>query len=433
MSGDSSAEARAETKRLQAQLNESRESLDDLYYDHAVSSQQDALDRESEYFQTAQERRIEYLESTLENVDELIVNSMMDVMLNADTVHNTLNEQANTYGATLSKELTKPWLDASAQAIKWRDELKRDMTEGEWAAMIGEGGAITAFSNGVAIKLGGSWDTVKSKAQTYADFLTGNELKKDFSGAITTFVNQLQKIVDKWNEVRKAANAAVSVTPTVTGGYTGGGSGGNLAPLPNPTPIPKEKTKAKAMHADGQLFARTVVSTNLPSTHKTVGGVTYVPIPGTDYYVKKSDAPFGSAPYGTKKYKYYAKGTMGTSSDGWAVTDESWIGEEITLAAGKNGQLQYLKKGSSVLPADISARLMDLAEMPISNFGGNTIKAVVPNIQSTNQNVNITFDALVKTDYISKDIIPEVEDMVTKQLNNFTRQLNYSLRKVGGR
>lgn len=433
LSGSTAAEDIAERKRLEAELREQQGNLDDTYYDHSMTAQQNALDEEGRYFEEAQNRRIESLEAMLENTEELIVNSMMDVMLNADTVHQTLNEQANTYGVTLSKELTQPWLNASAQAVKWRDELKRDMTEGEWAAMIGEGGAITAFSSGVATKLGGSWDTVKSKAKTYADFLTGNELKKNFSGAITTFTNQLQKIVDKWNEIRNAANAAVSVTPTVTGGYTGGGSGGNPTPSQNPTPTPKDKPKPKAMHAAGQLYARTVVPTALTSMHQTVNGITYVPIPGTDYYVKKNDAKFGSAPYGTTKYKYYAKGTMGTSSDGWAVTDESWIGEEITLAAGKNGQLQYLKKGSSVLPADVSARLMDLAQIPMGNFGNNIIKAVVPNIQTTNQAVNINFETLVKADNITNDVLPEVSKMVERQLDAFSKKLNYSLKLVGGR
>ena len=430
LSGSTAAEDIAERKRLEAELRKQQGDLDDTYYDHSMTAQQNALDEEGRYFEEAQQRRIESLEAMLENTEELIVNSMMDVMLNADTVHNTLNEQANTYGVTLSKELTQPWLDASAQAVAWRNELKRDMTEGEWASMIGEGGAITAFSNGVATKLGGSWDKAKTKAQAYSDFLTGAELKKNFSGAITTFTSQLQKIVDKWNEIRNAANAAVSVTPTVTGGYTGGdggSGGGGGGKTENP---PKEKPKTKAMHADGQLFARTVVPTSLTSMHKTVGGITYVPIPGTDYYVKKSDAPFGSAPYGTKKYKYYAKGTTGTSSDGWAVTDESWIGEEITLAAGKNGQLQYLKKGSSVLPADISARLMDLAQIPTSDLMSRNLSAIVPNITKNEFKNEFNFDSLVHVDHCDQNTLKDLERMVDNKINQFGKQMNYALKGV---
>ena len=416
---------------MQAQLNESKESLDDLFYDHSINSQQAALDEESEYFQTAQERRIEYLESTLENVDELIVNSMMDVMLNADTVHNTLNEQANTYGVTLSKELTQPWLDASAQAIAWRNELKRDMTEGEWASMIGEGGAITAFSNGVATKLGGSWDTAKTKAKAYSDFLTGAELKKNFSGAITTFVSYLQKIVDKWNEIRNAANAAVSVTPTVpSGGYTGGGSSGGGGGGKTENPPKKETPKAKTMHADGQLYARTVVPTNLTSMHKTVGGVTYVPIPGTDYYVKKSDAPFGSAPYGTKKYKYYAKGSLGVDKDQWAITDESQFGDELVLVPGKDGNLSFMRKGTGVVPADLTQKLFELAQIPTSDLMGKSMTAIVPNITKNEFKNEFNFDSLVHVDHCDQSTLKDLEKMVDNKINQFGKQMNYALKGV---
>ena len=437
LSGSTAAEDVAERRRLEAQLVEQKGGLNDTYYDHSMSAQQNALDEEGRYFEEAQQRRIESLEAMLENTEELIVNSMMDVMLNADTVHQTLNEQANTYGVTLSKELTQPWLDASAQAIAWRDELKKDMTEGEWATMIGEGGAITAFSNGVATKLGGSWDTAKTKAKAYSDFLTGAELKKNFSGAITTFVSYLQKIVDKWDEIRKAANAAVSVTPTVpSGGYTGGdGSGGGGGGGKTENPPKKETPKTKAMHADGQLFARTTVPTNLTSTHKTVGGVTYVPIPGTDYYVKKSDAPFGSAPYGTKKYKYYAKGTPGTTKDEWAIDSEPQFGDELVLVPTKDGTLSYMRKNTGVLTADLTKSLMEIGAVgldglmtPKFDSGINVINNAI-----NKPEYNFSFDALVKAEKVTEETMPALQKMVTQELDKFAKKLQYSIRGVGGR
>ena len=431
LSGSTAAEDIAERKRLEAELRKQQGDLDDTYYDHSMTAQQNALDEEGRYFEEAQQRRIESLEAMLENTEELIVNSMMDVMLNADTVHNTLNEQANTYGVTLSKELTQPWLDASAQAIAWRNELKRDMTEGEWASMIGEGGAITAFSNGVATKLGGSWDTAKTKAKAYSDFLTGAELKKNFSGAITTFVSYLQKIVDKWDEIRKAANAATSVTPTVpSGGYTGGGSGDNPTPSPSPTTPKKETPKAKTMHADGQLFARTTVPTNLTSMHKTVGGVTYVPIPGTDYYVKKSDAPFGSAPYGTKKYKYYAKGSLGVDKDQWAITDESQFGDELVLVPGKDGNLSFMRKGTGVVPADLTQKLFELAQIPTSDLMSKNVTAIVPNITKNEFKNEFNFDSLVHVDHCDQSTLKDLEKMVDNKINQFGKQMNYALKGV---
>lgn len=442
LSGSTAAEDIAERKRLEAELRKQQGDLDDTYYDHSMTAQQNALDEEGRYFEEAQNRRIESLEATLEKTEELIVNSMMDVMLNADTVHQTLNEQANTYGVVLSDELKQPWLDASAQAIKWRDELKKDMTEGEWAAMIGEGGAITAFSNGVATKLGGSWDTAKTKAKSYSDFLTGTELKNNLSGAITTFTTYLQKIVDKWNEIRNAAVAATSVTPTIPSGGNSGGSGENPTPSPSPTP-------AKTMNASGKNSSHIRVGKKtdaLAKNKKTVGGVEYY-LWSDDYYYPmsafrvvttdvdekgKKTSVFGF-PAGTTRYKYYAKGTVGTKHDGWAITDE--LGPELTMYAGKDGTLSFMRTGSTVIPAELTKELIDIGQVGIDGLMApkfdSGINVINNAINKPEYNFNI--EALVKADHIDQNSIKDVEKMVNKQFDEFTRKLNYSLKGVGGR
>lgn len=445
LSGSTAAEDIAERKRLEAELRKQQGDLDDTYYDHSMTAQQNALDEEGRYFEEAQQRRIESLEAMLENTEELIVNSMMDVMLNADTVHQTLNEQANTYGVTLSKELTKPWLDASAQAIAWRDELKRDMTEGEWAAMIGEGGAITAFSNGIATKLGGSWDTVKTKAKAYSDFLTGTELKNNLSGAVTTFTTYLQKIVDKWNEIRNAAVAATAVTPTVPSGGTGGGSGGNPTPSPSPTPTPKEESKVKLrglMQTSREMIlgSKNFVDANT----ETINGVKYYRDSNTGYYYKISDLNSNrkydggrttgwAIPKGTWFYTKHAKGTLGTTKDEWALTDE--LGPELTMYATPDGTLSFMRAGSTVIPAELTKELMDIGAVGLNGLmkpkfdsGVNVINNAI-----NKPEYNFNIEALVKADHIDQNSIKDVEKMVSKQLDEFTRKLNYSLKGIGGR
>lgn len=444
LSGSTAAEDVAERKRLEAQLVEQKGSLNDTYYDHSMSAQQNALDEEGRYFEEAQQRRIESLEAMLENTEELIVNSMMDVMLNADTVHNTLNEQADIYGVTLSKELTQPWLDASAQAIAWRDELKKDMTEGEWASMIGEGGAITAFSNGVATKLGGSWDTAKTKAKAYSDFLTSAELKKNFSGAITTFVSYLQDIVDKWNEIRNAAVAATAVTPTVpSGGYTGGGDdGGNPVPAPTPTPPKKEAPTVKLrglMQTSREMIlgSKSFVDENT----ETINGVKYYRDSKTGYYYKISDlnskrkydggrTTGWAIPKGTWFYTKHAKGTPGTTKDEWAITDEPQFGDELVLVPGKDGNLSFMRKGTGVVPADMTQKLFELAQIPTSDLMRKNMTAIVPNITKNEFKNEFNFDSLVHVDHCDQNTLKDLERMVDNKINQFGKQMNYALKGI---
>ena len=127
--------------------------------------------------------------------------------------------------------------------------------------------------------------------------------------------------------------------------------------------------------------------------------------------------------------KMYAKGTMGTKKDQWAITDEPQWGDELTLIPGKDGNLSFMRKGTGVVPAKLTERIMELAMRDPSDMNGTIVKPVVSNIETTNQAININFESLVKADNITNDVLPEVEKMVSKQLENFTRQLNYSIKR----
>jgi hypothetical protein len=128
--------------------------------------------------------------------------------------------------------------------------------------------------------------------------------------------------------------------------------------------------------------------------------------------------------------QYYARGTLGTKRDELAITDESWIGEEITLAAGKNGQLQYLKKGSAVMPADISANLVEWGKLNpnMLNVDGT------PNINMINNAVNkpefnFNVDNFLRCDNVSQDSLPELKQFVKEQMDTLVKQMNYSIKR----
>ena len=175
-----------------------------------------------------------------------------------------------------------------------------------------------------------------------------------------------------------------------------------------------------------------------------INGVDYYRDSATGYYYKISDlnskykydsgrSTGYAIPKGTWFYTKYAKGTTGTKKDQWAITDEPQYGDELTLVPGKSGNLSFMRKGTGVVPADLTKRIMEIAQMPASEFGNNIVKAIVPNIETTNQAVSVNFEALVKADNITNDVLPEVSKLVEKQLNNFTKNLNYSIKKIGGR
>lgn len=451
LSGSSAASDVAERRKLEAQLLEAKEGLNNTYYGHSRDAQSAALDEEAEAYTLSKERYIEQLEEQLKDTETLIENSIMDVMLNADLVYTELNELADLYGIDLSESLTLPWKNASAQAIKWKDELKASMTSGEYAALIGEGGAITGFANGVATKLKGSWITAQTAAKNYAGYLTGTELKNRFTNTLTGFGNQIQTIIDKWNGVRKAADDAYAAqTRKVTVGGTGSGSEGNdtgndtpTTPsyTPAPKPAPKETVKLRGLMKTSRemiLGPKSFVDKNT----ETINGTKYYRDSNTGYYYKINDlnskrkydggrTTGWAIPKGTWFYTKHAKGTTGTTRDEWAITDEPQFGDELTMYATPEGTLSFMRAGSTVIPADLTRELIDLPKVvdglinrPKFDSGINMIANAI-----NKPEIIIDVENFLKVDRVDKDSLPQLEAMMDKKIDTFAKQLNYSIKK----
>lgn len=127
----------------------------------------------------------------------------------------------------------------------------------------------------------------------------------------------------------------------------------------------------------------------------------------------------------------YATGTTGTKKNQLALTDEPEFGDELTLVPGKDGNLSFMRKGTGVVPADLTKKLFELAQMPTNELmNTNIMKPLVTNVETKNQAVQIHFESLVKADNITNDVLPEVEKMVSKQLDAFTKKLNYAIKRL---
>lgn len=470
LSGSTAASDIAERRKLEAELHEAREGLNDTYYERSKDQQSQALDDEAEAFRESKEKYIEQLEEQLKDTETLIQQSLMDVLLNADSIYEQLAGEegiAAKYGIQLSDKLTQPWKDASAQATAWKNELQNSMTSGEYAALIGEGGAITAFANGVATKMKGSWNSAQTAVQGYVDFLTGSELGNKFNSTITGFGNQIQTIIDKWNGVRTAVEAAYEAqnrTPTVggidtsgggdtsgNGGNGGNGGGGstynaNVAALQavlntvfsaglvvdgkmgNATTTALRTAQSKiGVSADGKYGPATkkaiesYIDDKIASWRKSSGSSSAVGQGIRAFSNAKAQLPLR-----------LAKGTMGLEEDQWTITNEPWIGEELSMYATPQGTLSFMRAGSTVIPADLTKELIDMANigvdglMDTNKFGAN-INMISNAINKPEINLDIA--EFLHVDKVDKDTMPELERFVDKKMNELVRQLNYSIKK----
>lgn len=485
LSGSDNAADIAERRKLEAELAEAKEGLNDSYYAHSKDALQNALEDEATAYEKTMNKFIEKLRESLEtatqDMDLFMQGILAAVIANAPSIL----EQYDSLGIALDDAITNPWGKATEAIIKYGgvDGL------GIMNSWINDGGAFPTFKDSATTALTSPWNAGKTALGSFKSSID-TEMKnivkiiKDNVQTAKGSLSSLANVIQDTNE--QASNSSVNtsnvntsnVNTSSSGNYSGGSNynNGNLT-----TTQVKELQKYLKVDADGKWGAKSQAAakekwgvTSIDeawnkygtatkrqyvgrSDYKILGSQSFVDkntytkygikyykdVGGTNHYVKLSDlkkvkydggrSTGWAIPKGSSLYRFYAKGTLGTKRDEFAITDESWIGEEITLAAGKNGQLQYLKKGSAVMPADISANLVEWGKLNpnMMNIANPSAGINLMTNYVSKPELNLSFDALVKAGSITQETLPAVKELVKQEFDRFTKQLNYSIKRVG--
>ena len=458
LSGSTNASDIAERRRLEEQLAEQRESLNDTYYEHSMDSQQEALDKEAQAYEESMNRYVESLRMTLEEATEnmtAFLSSVANVVVqNAGSVEDAYKGT----GLALDSAIVDPWTKAAEAMDGYEEGALARMND--WTK-AGTNGYFYNFNANATNQLKSPWSAGTTAANTFASNVQtamGN-IYKSVESNVDKSLAKIKQLDDGIQDTNVKSDSAVdNKNPTTTPDPVKDSKGGTIntdierlqailnkffgANLaidgsygPKTTSAVKVMQKKIGDVQDGLYTAITkqklqnyLNKQNVSSWFKETG----IYIPGALKTRSSKSSSGGSTNiYATLN----AKGTLGTSYDQWAITDESWIGEEITLAAGKNGQLQYLKKGSAVMPADISANLVEWGKLNPNMMNLPNAAANVNMISNAinKPELNLTFDALVKAENITEETLPAVKKLVTQELNRFTKELNYALKGKGAR
>ncbi len=479
MSGSTDASTIAERTKLQQELREAEKSLDSTYRNHAYDSMSDALDNEMESYSKSSEDYLEQLRESIKDTDLLIETTFTDVMQNGQIVLETLTTLSNTYGIQLDGYLTSPWKNATSESLNFETyatshfnavydtvETKTSdltgYTKAPWEA--GEGQAKTfneksiEYMNGVVTHAETEYKTQLQEKLDYPWLQANGQASwgKGVKGVLD------QAVKDAQEAGRKIAEALDVETPSYKGADTSGTNNtGGYTPKPAGGSGDENIKQLQRFLNTGFGAGLKVDGIDGPATRKAVEDAqrkvySYLTSIGyrnpgilfngkytegtkswfTTYWNEKSYRDRQNREWWEKNWKnkmpvpMYAKGTMGTKTSGFAITDESWIGEEITLAAGKNGQLQYLKKGSAVMPADISTNLVEWGKLNpnMMNVGGGANLNMISNAVNKPE-LNLSFDSLVHVDSCSQDTLKDLEKMVDTKINQFSKQMNYAIKK----
>ena len=437
LSGSDNAADIAERRKLQAELTDAKSDLDDHYYQYSKDAQSQALDEEATAYEESMTNYVETLRITLDeatvDLDTFLESVKTLVVLNADTIRTKYDET----GLAISEDLTSPWGEA-IEAMTGENGYEgkaSDLING-W---LSDEGFFEKFRAGATNDLTSPWGAGTNAVNAFdSDVKEAMEnIKQNVESNVNTASGKLSKL---YEQIKTTADKVKDIIPEEEPEEEP-----EEDPVGKPEQIPIQSTSptkyrviAAVSTQYGKLInevagpisegenklknmAKTGLATIFHKTYKNKGGY-------SDEKISNLWRSFESrVQYDVSKF---AKGTMGTKRDEWAITDEPWLGDELTMYATPQGTLSYMRAGSTVVPADITANLVEWGKLnPDMMSVGNGIANLNMISNAVNKpEFNLSFDALVKAEKITEDTLPELKRFVSQEINNLVKQMNYAIK-----
>lgn len=437
----------AERRKLEQQLTESKESLNDQYYDHARDAQQNALDAEVAAYEETLTKMVEGMRTSLEeattNMQAFLDSVTIAVSMNADSV---LKKYQSTE-LYLDSALTNPWVAAKEAVGKYGADANNLMDV--WA----KDGYFAKFSSEAGKNLKSPFNAGKTAAEQFGktvDTSMGNmytSVKSNVENSIT----QLNKLKTKYDEINDT-----TIRPPSTSSSNGNSNDTSINPKATNKMIEKlqyvlkylfgqdiqqdgiwgPETALALKRAKELMIKKYGISVNTDDKYTTETRNAILA------YINKlagsSIGPSSMIGQGNRRYmefaqmlpdSFYAKGTTGTKRDELAIVDE--LGPELILHANpQTGRLEYLTKGSGVVPADLTANLMEWGQFtPDSMNLGSGVNVNMINNSVVKPQYDFNFDSLVHVDHCDQNTVKDLEKMIDNKINDFSKALNYSVKR----
>lgn len=383
LAGNNSMEAVARKRKLEAELAEAQAELEDTFRDRSYGKAKELLEQSAEDYENSQNDKIDALDESLKDTETLVADSLETVKSKADTVLAEIDALGQQYGITISDSIVKPWKDGENAISSYQEKLTslKDSFAEQLQAIIDQEKLIQ--------------EAADKKAQEELSLIEKND------------VNKL--VTEKANAIVKAEkdNQKTPTTPTA------------------PT------TKADPKKGDTVTVKKT--ATHFSSKSKNLKMASFVPGSSyTVYQVSGDQILIGRNGVYTGWVKKtdlvgYASGTTSAKKDQLSWVDE--LGEELQLVPGQNGRLEYIKKGTGIIPADLTEKLMNLALDPTQALENNKPKINISHITNNEIHIDAGIAEVVHIDTVTNDTLPDLAKTVEKQMDKYMKNINSQIRK----
>lgn len=424
MQNDDTAATVAKRRKLEEQLAEARNELQELEYDHSIETQENTLNTQYEQYEAEKNAEIEALKVTLENRELIIAQSFENVRANADLIGQQISYIAQQHGITVSNALITSW-QSGELAIAGYGAVLTAGTSAFIANVIGienEMWNLQAQANYTANTLAWMFATRADNLinELAASYYSEANLNSMTNALHDSLVNTLERgynvsgITSALNSITNAANAAANAIRSVGTGY---------APT---TPNAPSATKSSPSLAYNSIDS----STGETLYENTSNGM----IETADYW-KKYGSRYGFSSAQLNKLKNYASGTR-HSKGNLIITDEN--GYELKLPKLNNGNYTIANEGSQILTRAQTDNIFDWSKFKPADLirfhVPNTLASLtLPDMQSrTATSPTLNIENLVTVNGTIDDTnINRMEKVAQNAVTKAFKDFSYECKKKG--
>lgn len=414
MMGSDDASTIAEREKLEAELAEAVNDLEDYKYDHSVEVRSDALDKELEDYKDAQDKRTEALKDSLKNEEEVLNKAINEAKSRANEISNTLLTLERKQGITIASCIITPWRTGSSAIAGYNQALNSSTSN------------FTAKLNGIKNNI----QSVQTQANNMASTIMSAFNISNNSGVYEAISKVRQNL---YNTSVESIHLKQWISSALNSGY-GNGAVNSINNV-------KDAANKAGSSVNGLRYEINQLSKSIPDLTTNMTAFATGAYAASSYkdlldMIKRNEAKLsaqsgqGNLPSaGINKYLPFPMFAEGGVVNGKSNKLAQSFGEDVTIFAKKGERVLSLEQTKSFdklvsnLP-EITPKLEDFVKtfkLPQNNF---------TKVGNSTPIINIDAGITVQGN-IDKNFAKEFENMQNQLTKNVTSKIATSLEKLG--
>lgn len=414
MMGSDDAATIAEREKLEAELAEAVNDLEDYKYDHAVDTRSDALDKELEDYKDAQEKRTEALKDSLKNEDKVLKKAIAEAKSRANEISKTLLDLEKKQNVSINSCIINPWRTGSSAIAGYNQALNSSTSN------------FTAKLNGIKTNI----QSVQTQANNMASTIMSAFNISNNSGVYEAISKVRQNL---YNTSVESIHLKQWISSALNSTY-GNGAVNSINNV-------RDAANKAGSSVNGLRYEINQLSKSIPDLTTNMTAFATGAYAASSYkdlldMIKRNEAKLsaqsgqGNLPSaGINKYLPFPMFAEGGVVNGKSNKLAQSFGEDVTIFAKKGERVLSLEQTKSFdklvsnLP-EITPKLEDFVKtfkLPQNNF---------TKVGSSTPIINIDAGITVQGN-IDKNFAKEFENMQNQLTKNVTGKIATSLEKLG--